>query len=394
MSKPADQIGRQDDAQATQVVHAGRTPSAHFGAVSTPVYRVSTILHPTVTGLETSKQAFTYGRRGNPTTRSLEDALCQLSGGADCVLTPSGLSAVAVALMTVMAGGGHLLVSDSAYEPSRDAAVNTLSGMGVHTEFFDPLAGAAIVERFLPATKAILVESPGSLTFEMQDIPAIAAAARARGIAVVADNTWATPLLCKPLAMGVDLQVEALTKYVVGHADASIGAVIANAAWAKRLRHLHGALGQCASPDDAFLASRGLRTLAVRLPQHEANARALIAWLQTRPEVARVLYPGLEGDPGYPLWRRDCTGACGLFGVALKPMARAGLEAMLDGLRLFGMGWSWGGFESLVVTARPKRNIRPWTDEGPLLRLHAGLEDPKDLIADLAAGFDRAKAIV
>jgi cystathionine beta-lyase len=377
----------------TVLIHAGRDPMAHFGAVNPPIYRASTILHPTVEALEGKKQPYTYGRRGTPTSKALEDAITELAGGAVSVLTPSGLSAVAVAVMAVVGAGDHVLMCDAAYEPSCSLVLRTLRRFGVEMNFYSPTVDRQGLEQLIrDKTKAIFVESPGSLTFEMQDIPMIASAAKARGAAVIADNTWASPLLCRPLSLGADLSIEAGTKHIVGHADASIGIVTANADWAEKLKATHGALGMCAGPDDIYLAQRGLRTLGVRLAQHEANARALIAWLRKRPEVEKVLYPGLEDDPGHALWRRDFSGACGLFGVCLRPMSKPALAAMLDGLELFGMGYSWGGYESLIVPAHPHRAVKPYTGEGPLLRIHAGLEDADDLIADLDAGFARAKA--
>jgi cystathionine beta-lyase len=381
-------------AARTRLAHAGRDSAGHAGAVNIPVYRASTILHPTVDALQRTKPRFTYGRRGTPLTAALEEAIQELHGGAAAVLTPSGLSACAVALLTALESGGELLLTDSAYEPTRVLAAKTLKRFGVETRPYDPLIGAGIAGLITDRTRAILVEAPGSQTFEMQDLPAIAAAARARGVCVVADNTWAGPLLCQPLRLGAHLVVESGTKYIVGHADANIGLVIADAHWAQRLKDTHNHLGQCAGGDDAFLALRGLRTLHVRQAEAERTARALIAFLKTEPLVERILYPGDPGDPGHAIWSRDFQGASGLFGVALKPMPRKALEAMLDGLALFGMGYSYGGYESLILPVEPHRALQSFAGSGPLIRISAGLEAPEDLISDLAAGLKRAEALL
>jgi cysteine-S-conjugate beta-lyase len=377
----------------TQVAHLGRPQDGHAGAVNVPVYRASTILHESVDALQRNKPRFTYGRRGTPLSAALEGALQTLHGGAAAVLTPSGLSACAVALMAAAESGGDILMTDSAYEPTRVFALKTLSRFGVTSRFYDPLIGAGIAGLITDKTRAILVESPGSLTFEIQDIPAIAAAAHARGVCVVADNTWASPLGCQPLRLGADIVVESCTKHIAGHADANLGAVIASDVWAQRVKDTHYHLGQCAGADDIFLTLRGLRSLGVRQAEAARTAGRLIAFLTAHPMVDRVLYPADARDPGHEIWRRDFSGACGLFGVALKPIPDKAVEAMLDGLKLFGMGYSYGGFESLIIPAAPHRTVRPFAGPGPLLRISAGLEDPDDLIADLAAGFERAKAL-
>lgn len=387
MSKP----GERSKSPETTVVTAGRKPFDHHGLVNPPVYHASTILHPTLEALEKRTPAYTYGRRKTPTIEALENAICELEGGADTVLCPSGLQACTLALMAVASAGDHVLVTDSVYGPTRTFCDRTLARFGVTTTYFDPLIGAGIEALFRPNTKAVFLESPGSLTFEVQDVPAIAAAAHAANIDVIADNTWATPLLFDTLGKGADLSVIAATKYVVGHSDAMLGTVTATARLAKRLRDTHGNLGLTAGPDDIYLGQRGLRTMAVRLRQHQATAMRLCEWLQARPEVERVLYPALASDPGHALWRRDFKGASGLFGVELKPCSGVALAAMLDGLTLFGMGWSWGGYESLIVPAHPHRTAKQFETKGPLIRIHAGLEGADDLIADLDAGFTRLK---
>lgn len=377
----------------TRLIHSGRDAAAHVGTVNVPVYRCSTILHPTLAALEGNTQTYGYGRRGTPTTRGLEASICALEGGARTVLVPSGLTACTAALMAVLSAGDHLLVLDSVYSPTRAFCDHQLPRYGVTTSYYPTRVDAEGFAAFIrPETRAVFLESPGSGTFEVQDLRGIAAVAKARGISVIVDNTWATPLFCKPLALGADLSVNAATKYIVGHADALLGTITANEAHVQRLMDFHGRFGLTVSGDEAYLGQRGLRTMGVRLARHQQTAMKLARWFQSRPEVARVLYPALPDDPGHALWARDFTGASGLFGVELKPVSKAAVAAMFDGYRLFGMGWSWGGYESLAVTTRITRTQPGYRPDGPLLRYHAGLEDADDLIADLAAGFDRLNA--
>ncbi|MBL9010506.1 MAG: cystathionine beta-lyase [Alphaproteobacteria bacterium] len=377
----------------TRLIHAGRHPREHIGAVNVPVYRASTILHPTMADLEGATLRYGYGRRGTPTTRGLEELVCALEGGSRTVLTPSGLSACTAALLAVLDAGDHLLMTDTVYGPTRAFCRGPLARFGIETSCYPATATAAELEALIrPNTRALYLESPGSGTFEVQDVPALAAAARARGLAVLMDNTWATPLYCKPLALGADISIAAATKYFVGHADVLIGTITANEAYAKRLLALHGAMGLYVSGDDAYLTQRGMRTMDVRLARHQETALKMAGWLKARPEVARVLYPALDDDPGHSLWKRDFTGASGLFGVELNPAPKAAVAAMLDGYELFGMGWSWGGYESLCVPTKIERTEGGYRPAGPLLRYHAGLEDADDLIADLAAGFERFNA--
>ena len=373
----------------TRIVGAGRKPADQFGAVNTPVYRASTILFPDTKTMLSEGQPYIYGRRGTPTTRALEEAVCEIEGGARTVLTPSGLSACTLAILAACGAGDHLLVTDSCYGPTRHFCEKVAVRFGIETTFFDPLIGAGIADAFRPNTEAVFLESPGSHTFEVQDVPAIAAEARKRGIAVILDNTWATPLYFDAFKHGVDLSVQAGTKYLGGHADVNLGTVTADAAYKDRLVETHGSLGMTSNGDEAFLAMRGLRTLAVRLKRHQETATDLASWLATRPEVARVLYPALPHDPGHALWKRDFTGATGLFGVVLKPVSQAAVAAMLDGFELFSLGYSWGGFESLVVPSRFHRTHKGVAGDGPVVRFHAGLEDADDLRADLAAGLER-----
>lgn len=387
-------MSAEDDKPETRIVSQGRMSDTHFGVVNTPVYRASTILYPDLAAIKANSQPYTYGRRGTPSTQSFEDAISSLEGAARTVSLTSGVQAIGLAILSVCSAGDHLLMVDSCYEPTRTFCDRTLKRFGVQTSYYAP--DDDIAAHLKPNTKAVFCESPGSLTFEVQDIPAIAKAAHAHdngsgGASLLMDNTWATPLFFQPLSHGVDLSIQAATKYVGGHADVMLGYVAANQSHAGRLHQTHGDLGLYASGDDCFLGLRGLRTLAVRLARHQETGLALARWLQTRPEVARILHPGLPGDPGHDLWKRDFSGSCGLFGVVLKPVSEARLAAFVDGLQHFGIGYSWGGFESLIVPAHIRRTVRPFQAEGPVLRIHAGLEDPDDLIADLEKGFERFK---
>jgi cystathionine beta-lyase len=373
----------------TRAISLGRMSAAHFGAVNTPVYRASTILFPDLAALKANTQPYTYGRRGTPSTSSFEDAINGLEGAARTEVCTSGIQAIALAILSVCGAGDHLLMVDSCYEPTRILCDTTLKRLGIETSYYAP--NADIAPLLKPNTKAVFCESPGSLTFEMQDIPAIAKAAHAAGASVLMDNTWATPLFFQPLAHGVDLSIQAATKYVGGHADVMLGYVAANQSHEARLHETHGNLGLFASGDDCFLGLRGLRTLSVRLERHQKTGFALARWLQARPEIARILHPGLEDDPGHALWKRDFSGACGLFGVILEPASEAAVAAFVDGLQHFGIGYSWGGFESLIVPAHIRRTAGAFAAEGPVLRIHAGLEDAGDLIADLEAGLKRLK---
>ena len=377
------------DKPETLAVSAGRMSDEHFGVVNTPVYRASTILYPDLAALKANRQPYSYGRRGTPTTRSFEEAICAMEGAARTVTVPSGLNANALAILSVCGAGDHLLMVDSAYEPTKTFCETTLKRMGAETSYYAPTDDIAPLLKH--NTKAVFCESPGSLTFEVQDIPALVKAAHAKGASVLMDNTWATPVFFQPLAHGVDLSIQAATKYVGGHADVMLGYVAANDSHAARLHETHGNLGLYASGDDCFLGLRGLRTLPVRLARHQETGLTLARWLADRPEVARVLHPGLESDPGHALWKRDFSGACGLFGLVLKPASDAAVAAFVDGLQHFGIGYSWGGFESLIVPAHIRRSARAFAAEGPVLRIHAGLEDAGDLIADLEKGLNRLR---
>lgn len=376
-------------AAATEIVHAGRDPGRFDGFVNVPVVRGSTVLSPTVADLEGHTGRYSYGRRGNPTLEGLETALTKFEGGAGVVLTPSGLSAVSLALLSVLDAGDHLLMVDSAYQPTRRICTAQLRRLGITTTFYDPLIGGDIATLFRENTRAVFMESPGSQSFEMQDVPAIVAAARARGITTLMDNTWATPLFFRPHAFGVDVSIQAGTKYLGGHADLNLGTVSANAALWPRVKGAYGDLGITVAPEDAFLAARGLRTMAVRLERHQESALKVARWLAARPEVLSVLHPALPQHPGHAIWKRDFKGSSGLFSIILKPAPKAAVDAFLDSLELFGLGYSWGGFESLAIPfdCSPSRTATRWEPGGPAVRFHIGLEDPADLIADIERGL-------
>ena len=389
-------MAKAEDAKtATRLAHRGRRPAAHHGTVNTPVYHASTIIWPTLEDLRNGPRplrqgAVQYGRAGTPTTFAFEDMVAELEGGFGACALPSGLAAIAGCYSALLGSGDHLLVADSVYQPNRSFCLGPLRSFGVEVEFFDPDLGAGITRLFRPETKLIFLESPGSLTFEVQDIPQIAAAARAAGILVAADNTWATPLYCRVLDLGADIAIHAGTKYFSGHSDLMIGVIVAKSEdLYHRIRHQTQLFGYCCGPDDLFLATRGLRTLSLRMARHFETALRLTDWLAAQDRVEKVLYPARPDHPNHQLWRRDFSGASGLFGAVLKPCSDAGLAALLDGLAYFGMGFSWGGYESLCVPGLPVRTATSWQSAGPLLRLHAGLEDAEDLIADLAAGFAR-----
>lgn len=400
-----DRRGVNDDrdcpkGDATRVVAAGRRKEWTQGIVNTPVWRASTILYDSVADLRAAGTSNThhrlfYGRKGTPTQWSLADALNELEPGAEgTFLYPSGVAAIAAALLSVLSPGDELLLPNSAYDPTRSMGTGLLKRMGISTRFYDPLIGGGIADLIAENTRAILLESPGSLTFEVQDVPAIVAAAKARGVTTLLDNTWATPLFFPAIAHGIDLSILACTKYVVGHSDVMLGSVTAAPGHFARLRDTSFQLGQIASPDDSWLASRGLRTMAVRLKQHQASALEIAHWLKQRPEVAAVLHPALPDCPGHETFLRDFKGSSGLFSFVLNGGNEAARAALIDGLEHFGIGYSWGGFESLALPVDPQRyrSVTKRAHAGPIVRLQIGLEDPVDLIADLAAGLERFSA--
>jgi cysteine-S-conjugate beta-lyase len=376
---------------ATRLVNGGRDPSAHHGFVNPPVYHASTVLYPSAEEFLAHRGRYQYGRRGTPTSEALTDALAALEGEgcAGVALLPSGLAAASVALLSILQAGDHVLVTDTVYLPTRKFCDSVLARYGITTSYYDPLIGGRIAALIQPITRAVFVESPGSLSFEMQDVPAIAAAAHAKGAVVLMDNTWASPLYFRAFDKGVDLSIQSGTKYIGGHSDVMLGTVSANLATWPRLRETVQAMGLCVGPDDMYLGLRGLRTMGVRLAQHYASGIKVARWLAGRPEVARVLHPALEGDPGHAIWQRDYSGACGLFSIVLEPVPRTAVHAFLNALTFFGIGASWGGFESLAIPfdCATMRSATAWAPGGPTVRFHIGLEDVDDLIGDLERGF-------
>jgi cystathionine beta-lyase len=379
----------------TLLTHAGLAPGDNHGIVNPPVYHASTVLFPSLDAFEgLTPVKITYGRQGTPTAFALEEALTALEGGAGTVLTPSGLNAASTALLACTEAGQHVLVSDSVYGPTRNFCDRVLSRYGIVTEYYDPLIGGAITGLLHSNTAVVFLESPGSQTFEVQDVASIANAAHAAGTMVVVDNTWGAGYYFKALRHGADIAVHAGTKYAAGHSDVMMGAIICNERSLDQVSRFAAVVGNSVGPDDAYLTLRGLRTMGVRLQRHQVSALSIARWLAQRPEIMRVIYPALPDDPGHELWRRDFTGACGLFGFVLRPCSRGALGAMLDGMRYFGMGYSWGGYESLLIPTYPERNrtVTPWVPDGQTMRIHVGLEDSEDLIADLAAGLERLNA--
>ena len=390
LSKPSDHPQR----PATRLVTAGRRPEwtgdPRLGGsvVNPPVWRASTILYDSVADLESrgrdTHDRLFYGRRGTPTVWALADALTQMEpGAAGTLLYPSGVAAIAAGLIALLSPGDHLLMVDSVYDPTRALCDGLLKRMGVATTYYDPLIGAGIADLIRPETRLIFLESPGSLTFEVQDVPAIVAVAKAHGVTTILDNTWATPLLFPALAHGVDVTMMSLTKYVGGHSDAMMGSLTATPALWDRLRSATYQLGQSVAPDDCALMLRGLRTLDVRMRRHAENGLTVAHWLAAHPAVGTMLHPALPGCPGHEFWARDFAGTSGLFGFTLQGASKAQRDAFIDALSLFGLGYSWGGYESLAVPSNPPRSSVKWHSDGPLIRLSIGLEDPLDLIADL-----------
>ncbi len=379
---------------ATKLAHLGSNTEKQAGFVNPPAYRGSTMLFSSLKELRDPPLGYGYGRSGSPAQTALGDLLCELEQGCYCKLTSCGLLAITGTLLGLVRAGDHILVPDSVFYPTRHFCDLTLKAFGVETTYYDPLAGAGISELIRPQTTVVYTESPGSDTFDIQDIPAIVAVAKAHNLFVVMDNTWATPLFYRPLEHGVDISVHAATKYITGHSDALLGVIIANERGAKKLRVAQSVLGLCPGSEEVFSALKGLRTLEVRMRKHQENALTLATWLETREEVDQVLHPALPSFAGHELWKRDFSGSSGLFSIVLKPCSDEALAAMVDKLKLFGIGWSWGGYESLIVLLNTKgaRTVTNWRPAGPLLRIHAGLEDVEDLINDFKAGFERLKS--
>ncbi|MGQ4809590.1 Cystathionine beta-lyase MetC [Candidatus Entotheonellaceae bacterium PAL068K] len=382
----------------TLLVHTGREPERHGGIVNPPVYHASTILYPTMEAFSRRAEgdlkyhSVRYGAYGTPTTFALAEVVAALEGGQGAVVTASGLSAVTLAITACVGQGDHILMVDSAYGPTRQFCDTVLKRFGVETTYYDPLVGGQVAALIQANTRLVFLESPGSLTFEVQDVPAIAAAAHQHDVLVLLDNTWATPMFFKPFAHGVDISIQAGTKYISGHSDLVIGLITARTeSLFRQVKDTTMTFGEIAAPDDCYLGLRGLRSMGARLRQQQAAALQVASWLQRRPEVKRVLYPPLPADPSHALWTRDFSGACSLFGVVLHTASETAVAQMVDGYRYFKIGASWGGYESLVIPAYPAqlRTAVPWTEPGFVLRYHVGLEDPEDLLSDLVDGFRR-----
>jgi cystathionine beta-lyase len=361
----------------TRLAHIGNDPRDFFGFVNPPVVHASTVLFPDAATMAARNQKYTYGTRGTPTTDALCSAIDALEGSAGTILVPSGLAAVTIPLLAFLSSGDHVLIVDSVYHPTRNFADTMLKRLGVEVDYYDPLVGAGISALMKPNTKVVFTESPGSNTFEMQDIPAIAREARARGAVVMMDNTWATPLYFRPLEHGVDISIHAATKYPAGHSDVLLGTVSANEACWKRLQETHFTMGCCAAPDDVYQVMRGLRTMGVRLERHQENALDVARWL--------------ESQPGHAIWKRDFSGASGIFSIVLAGGGEREAHAFLDALEIFGLGYSWGGYESLAVHVfLGDRTLAKGDYDGPVIRLQIGLENPEDIKADLSRGLAAA----
>jgi cystathionine beta-lyase len=377
----------------TLLARAGRDPARHQGMVNTPVFRTSTVLFPDLESYEArggdDYKKVRYGLSGTPTTFAFEEAVARMEGGHAAVALPSGLAAIVVALCAYLKAGDHLLVPDSVYTPTRVFCDRRLAPNNIEVEYYDPLVGAGIEKRIKANTRAVFCEAPGSLSFEMQDIPAIAACAHRRGIPVLADTTWGTPYFFRSFEKGVDVSIHAATKYIAGHSDVVMGVIVTNESHWLTVRRAVADYGYGVSPDDCYLALRGFRTIGVRMKQQMENALKVAGWLQSHPRVKRMIYPALEGDPGHAIWKRDFSGAASLFSFVLQPASEKQVAAFIDALEVFGIGSSWGGFESLAIVARIERyrTVTKWDPGGPTIRLHIGLEDPGDLIADLERGF-------
>ncbi len=375
----------------TKLTVSGRPHQRPAHPVNTPIERASTYLFPTYDDYLEGAKNITYGRLGTSTHRALEEAVTALEGGFETRLAPSGLQACTAALLAFVAAGDHILMTDVAYDPTRKFCDNFLKRFGVETTYYDPCAkDEEIAALMRPNTKVIFAESPGSLTFEVQDIPALSRIARTRGAKLIVDNTWAGGYFCKPIALGADVSLQAGTKYLVGHADALIGTLTsADEQTARKVFYALLQLGSNVSADDAYLALRGMRTLSARMERHQENAAEIIKWLKKRAEVDRILYPAQKSCPGHAIWKRDFTGASGLFSAVLKPSPLPALKALFNSFKLFGIGFSWGGYESLALHVKPDayRTATSWTDAGPVIRFHAGLEDIEDLRNDLERAF-------
>ncbi len=374
----------------TKLVSAAREFNEH-GMVNPAVYRASTITFPDVETLKNGSQPYTYGRRGTPTSLAIETAIAELEGGYKCKVTPSGVAAITTVMLAFLKTGDHVLIPDCVYGNVRELCNNLLSGLGIESTFYDPMIGEKLRTLIKPNTKMVYLESPGSQTMEIQDVPLLARIAHEAGALAVIDNTWSAGLYFKPFEHGCDVSIQAATKYITGHSDCMLGAVTCTEATWRHFKWIYETMGMFAGPDDMYLALRGLRTLDVRMERHMKSAITIAQWLRTRDEVETVLHPALTNAPGHEIWKRDFKGSSGLFSIILKPTSEKAVAAMLDNMQLFAMGYSWGGFESLMIPFTPIRTATTWQANGQALRLQIGLEHPEDLIADLEQGFKRLK---
>jgi len=384
----------------TQIVSLGRDKKWTKGVINPPIFRASTMLFETMEEMRfaTKNRAngeMFYGRRGGPTHFAFQAAIAELEGGVGCALYPSGSAAISGALLSFLKAGDHLLMVDNAYEPTRALCDNLLAGYGIETTYYDPLIGAGIKDLIQDNTKVLFLESPGSITMEIQDVPTLSDIAHQHEIIVMLDNTWASPINSRPFDMGVDISIQAATKYIVGHSDVMMGTATANEKYWDQLREHSYLMGYCTSPDDVYLASRGLRTLGVRMAQHEQNALKVANWLLTRPEVDHLRHPAFDSCPGHEFFKRDFSASNGLFSFVLKEGNLKSITALVENMQHFKMGFSWGGYESLILGVfgiDKLRTATTWDSKKPLIRLHIGLENVDDLIADLEAGFERFNA--
>jgi cystathionine beta-lyase len=397
LKKEVDIMAHKDPSKfkiGTRLTLLGRNPGEQCGFVNSPVYRGSTVVFKSMADIEAGRARFAYGTQGNPTIANLEDAWTALAGAAGTVMAPSGLGAISLALFATTKAGDHVLMPDCVYRPTRNFCTGILEKYGVAVEYYDPMLGAGIETLMRPNTSTLFMEAPGSQSFEVQDVPAMCAVAKKRGVKTIIDNTWATPIFFRAHELGCDISLEAGTKYLGGHSDLLLGIVSANAATWPALRSAYDLISILPGPEDCFLALRGLRSMHLRLKEAERRGLEMAHWLKKRPEVLKVLHPAFPECPGHEFWKRDFTGSSGLFSVVLDPRyTRKGLAAMLDGLELFSMGFSWGGFESLVTPfdCAEYRTVTAWKPGGLAIRLQIGLEDMEDLTADLDQGFERLK---
>lgn len=390
--------------KTTKLITAGRDKKWTNGVVNPPVQRASTVVFNSVeekrkATINRANKTLFYGRRGTNTHFAFQDAMVEVEGGAGCALYPCGTAAISNAILSFVETGDHILMVDTCYEPTRDFCDTIMKKMGVETTYYEPTIGEGIQDLIKPNTKVLFTESPGSVTMEVQDIPTLARIAHEHDIIVMLDNTWAAGVNFSPFDFGVDISIQAATKYIVGHSDVMLGTAVANEKCWDQLREQSYLMGQCVSPDDAYLALRGIRTLDVRLRQHAESSLKVAKWLETRPEVDHVRHPALESCPGHEFFKRDFTGGNGLFSFVLKNSNTKATTALLDGMTHFSMGYSWGGFESLILANEPSsfnslRTVANPNFTGTLVRVHIGLEDVDDLIADLEAGLERYNALV